>query len=159
MDTEKYKALLCAIDTGSLTAAAEKLGYTPSGISRSVAVVEEEFGFPLLTRAKSGVTPTSDCEQILPIIRNLLRIEEQLQQTTDRICSLETGSVTISTAYPIYDKILSQKIVAFRKQHPKINIRLIEGTSSELIHKLNQHELDFCIISQRENMPVFCAEI
>ena len=93
MDTEKYRTLICAIDTGSLTAAAEKLGYTPSGISRSVLAVEEEFGFPLLVRAKSGVTPTTDCEKLLPIIRNLLRIEEQLKQTADRICSLETWSM------------------------------------------------------------------
>lgn len=155
MDTEKYKTLICAIDTGSLTAAAEKLGYTPSGISRSVLAVEEEFGFPLLVRAKSGVTPTTDCEKLLPIIRNLLRIEEQLKQTADRICSLETGSVTVGTAYPIYDQILSRQIVAFRKQHPNINIKLIEGTSSELSHKLSLHELDFCIISQRANTPVF----
>ncbi|MBQ6504356.1 MAG: LysR family transcriptional regulator [Flexilinea sp.] len=155
MDTEKYKTLICAIDTGSLTAAAEKLGYTPSGISRSVLAVEEEFGFPLLVRAKSGVTPTTDCEKLLPIIRNLLRIEEQLKQTADRICSLETGSVTVGTAYPIYDQILSRQIVAFRKQRPNINIKLIEGTSSELSHKLGLHELDFCIISQRANIPVF----
>lgn len=155
MDTEKYKALVCAIDMGSLTAAADRLGYTPSGISRSVAAVEEQFGFPLLIRAKSGVTPTEDCNQVLPIIRNLLRIEEQLQQTADRICSLETGSVTVGCAYAVYDPLLSKEIVAFRKLYPKINIRLIEGTSSELFHRLMLHELDFCIISQRENMPVF----
>ena len=77
MDTEKYKALICAIDTGSLTAAAEILDYTPSGISRSVMSVEEQFGFPLLVRAKSGVTPTEECEQLLPLIRNLLHIQEQ----------------------------------------------------------------------------------
>ena len=34
MDTEKCRALLCTIETGSLSAAAERLGYTPSGISR-----------------------------------------------------------------------------------------------------------------------------
>ena len=39
MDTEKCKALLCTIETGSLSAAAEKLGYTPSGISRMWANV------------------------------------------------------------------------------------------------------------------------
>ena len=155
MDTDKYKALICAIDTGSLTAAAEKLGYTPSGISRSVATVEEQLGFPLLVRAKSGVTPTEDCARVLPLIRNLLRIQEQLQQTADRICSLETGSITVGTAYPIYDQILSAQIVAFRKLHPTINIRLIEGTSSALSQMLREHELDFCIISQRVNIPVF----
>ena len=155
MDTEKYKALICAIDTGSLTAAAEQLGYTPSGISRSVASVEEQFGFPLLVRAKSGVTPTEECEQLLPLIRSLLHIQDQMQQTADRVCSLETGSITVGTAYPIYDQILSKGIVAFRKIHPNISIRLIEGTSSALSSQLSQHALDFCIISQRENIPVF----
>ena len=155
MDTEKYKALICAIDTGSLTAAADQLGYTPSGISRSVATVEEQFGFPLLIRAKSGVTPTEECEKLLPLIRSLLNIQDQLQQTADRVCSLETGSVTVGTAYPVYDQILSKKIVAFRKIHPNISIRLIEGTSSVLGRQLGLHALDFCIISQRENIPVF----
>ena len=155
MDTEKYKALICAIDTGSLTAAAEILDYTPSGISRSVMSVEEQFGFPLLVRAKSGVTPTEECEQLLPLIRNLLHIQEQLQQTADRVCSLETGSVTVGTAYPIYDQILSKQIVSFRKLHPNISIRLIEGTSSALSDQLRNHVLDFCIISQRQNIPVF----
>ena len=155
MDTEKYKALICAIDTGSLTAAAEQLGYTPSGISRSVASVEEQFGFPLLVRSKSGVKPTEECTQLLPLIRSLLHIQDQLQQTADRVCSLETGSITVGTAYPIYDQILSKGIVAFRKIHPNISIRLIEGTSSALSSQLNQHALDFCIISQRENIPVF----
>ena len=57
METEKYRALMCAIETGSLTAAAERLQYTPSGISRMVAALEEETGFPLLLREHGGVQP------------------------------------------------------------------------------------------------------
>ena len=34
MESEKCRALLCAIDKGSITAAAEAMGYTISGISR-----------------------------------------------------------------------------------------------------------------------------
>ena len=37
MDLEKWTVLLRALDTGSLTAAAEALDYTPSGASRAVA--------------------------------------------------------------------------------------------------------------------------
>ena len=33
MDTEKCAALLCVLESGSITAAADKLGYTVSGIS------------------------------------------------------------------------------------------------------------------------------
>ena len=50
MDTEKCRALIAALELGSLTAAAESLGYTPSGISRMMAALEDEMGFPLLIR-------------------------------------------------------------------------------------------------------------
>ena len=48
MDTERWQILLKAIDHGSLRAAAEEMGFTVSGISRSVATLEKELGFALL---------------------------------------------------------------------------------------------------------------
>lgn len=50
MELDRYRALVCAIETGSLSAAAEALQYTPSGVSRMVAALEEETGVPLLLR-------------------------------------------------------------------------------------------------------------
>ena len=42
MELDRYRALVCAIETGSLSAAAETLQYTPSGVSRMVAALEDE---------------------------------------------------------------------------------------------------------------------
>ena len=50
MDLDCCRALVCAIEEGSLTAAAVRLQYTPSGVSRTVASLEEECGFALLLR-------------------------------------------------------------------------------------------------------------
>lgn len=72
MDTEKINLLLTAISSGSLSAAAEKLDYTPSGISRSVAAMEDEIGFPLLLRSRNGVQPTKECLKLLPSFEELL---------------------------------------------------------------------------------------
>ena len=44
MDTQKYHALLRAIELGSFSAAAEELGYTPSGIRQMAEAVEREMG-------------------------------------------------------------------------------------------------------------------
>ena len=65
MELDRYRALVCAIETGSLSAAAEALQYTPSGVSRMVAALEEETGVPLLLREHSGVRPTKECEKLL----------------------------------------------------------------------------------------------
>ena len=54
MDTERWQILLKAIDRGSLRAAAEEMGFTVSGISRSVATLEKELGFALLQTSTGG---------------------------------------------------------------------------------------------------------
>ena len=80
MELDRYRALVCAIETGSLSAAAEALQYTPSGVSRMVAALEEETGVPLLLREHSGVRPTKECEKLLPAIRDLLHAGESCTQ-------------------------------------------------------------------------------
>ena len=155
MDTDKYKALLSAIETGSLSAAAAELDYTPSGVSRAVASLEESLGFSLLVRKKSGVLPTEECQLLLPLFRNLIHTQDQIDQTAARICGLETGSVTIGTAYSPYYPVLSRCIMEFQALHPGISVRLIEETSSHLCNLLQEQTLDFCIVSRRDGIDTF----
>ena len=67
------------------------MGFTVSGISRSVATLEKELGFALLYRAKSGVQPTAECRQLLPSVRELLFAQERLEQTAAR-CAAQTAA-------------------------------------------------------------------
>ena len=150
LDLDRYRALLCAIETGSLSAAAEELNYTPSGISRMLAALEEEHGFPLLIRGRSGVTPTSACEELLPAMRELLFAGERLSQLSDRLRGLDTGNVVVGTAYSAFYAPLSRIISDFHRRYPGIQVQIAGGYSTELLEKLNTHELDLCIISHRE---------
>ena len=50
MSISKYKVLLTAVDMGSFSAAAEKLGYTQSGLTHMMNALEDEFGFSILQR-------------------------------------------------------------------------------------------------------------
>jgi len=150
MDIEKYRALLCAVDNGSLSAAAEQLGYTPSGLSRMMLSLEKEHGFPLLLRGKDGVCPTAECRRILPQIRELIYQGEKLRQLSESIRGLESGSLTIGTAYSAFYPWLSRVTEAFHRQHPGIDIRIVHGYSSDLAAQLAEHRLDVAFISRRE---------
>ena len=72
MESEKCRVLLCAIDKGSITAAAEAMGYTISGVSRMMTALEAEVGFPLLRRSREGVIPTNECCRLLPSFREMV---------------------------------------------------------------------------------------
>ena len=51
--------LAAVVSSGSVTAAAARLGYTPSAISQQVAALEKEAGTELLERVGRGVRPTA----------------------------------------------------------------------------------------------------
>ena len=49
MNISKYKALLTAVDMGSFSAAAQKLGYTQSGLTHMMNALEDVLWFLVLT--------------------------------------------------------------------------------------------------------------
>lgn len=71
MNTTKCQILLKAVELGSITRAAEALGYTQSAVSRAVADLEREWDVALLTRNRSGTVLTSQGEALLPICQPL----------------------------------------------------------------------------------------
>ena len=148
MDVEKCRALLAAIDTGSMAAAAQQLGYTPSGISRALAALEDETGFALLFRGHSGVMPTAECRQLLPGIRELVYRADACRQLAGRIRGVETGSLTIGIAYSAYYVWLADTIARFRSDHPNIDLHIIEGISIELLSAMEERRADIGIMSR-----------
>ena len=149
MELERYRALLCAIEKGSLSAAGEELGYTPSGISRMMAALEAEHGFALLLRRRDGVVPTAECRQMLPAIRELVFAGDKLGQFSAQIRGADTGTVTIGLAYHTWYSWLSGVAEDFRKEYPGIQIRYSSAYSMELLRQLGAREVDMCIISRR----------
>ena len=149
MDTERISALLCTIEEGSLTAAAEKLGYTTSGVSRMMAALEEETGFPLLVRSRSGVIPTEECSQLLPVMQEMLALADRYHQLSGELVGLARGTIRIGTSYYAYYDWFAGLIADFQRTYPGIEVQIIEGTSTELIRAMEEHRADFCIISKR----------
>lgn len=64
-----WQTFVAVCDTGSLTAAADALGYTQSAVSRQVAALEHELGERLLERMPRGVRPSAAGAALLPHAR------------------------------------------------------------------------------------------
>lgn len=151
MDTEKAKIFLTVINEGSLSGASEELGYTTSGISRSIASLEEETGLVLLKRSRTGVELTSEAEALIPVMKELVYQADKYKETADRLKGLEEGTVTIGISYAGYFRIISDRLKAFTDKYPKIKIKTLEATSTELLHAIETHDADFAIVTYRES--------
>ena len=96
MESARCKAFMYAADTGSFTKAAERLNYTPSGVSQLVGALENETGLTLLRRTRKGVTLTPDGEILLPAVREFLEKENRIYELAAEVKGLLVGSVTIA---------------------------------------------------------------
>lgn len=152
MELERWKELMVVIECKSLTAAAENLGYTLSAMSRSMASLEKEVGFTLLYRGKKGVTPTKECEQMIPYVRELLFAANKVTQAAASIRGGEEGEIGIGTAYRHYYRWLTKITSEFHALHPGVHFRIYSGTSTEFVQQLEQHTIEFCLISEREGL-------
>jgi len=149
MDAEKCRVLLYAVDCGSMSQAAADLGYTVSGVSRMMAALEKEAGFPLLKRDRRGISATEECLRVMPAMREMVFWQDRVRQISGDICGLEEGTITVGTSYSSYYAWLVKRIAGFRKKYPGIEVRIIQGNSSELKKAVDEHRADLCIISRR----------
>ena len=85
MDTKKVKALLTALDKGSLTAAAEEMGYTQSGLTHMMNSLEDELGIRILVRSKGGVRLSPAGRELLPQMNALVRCADELEQGVEKL--------------------------------------------------------------------------
>lgn len=150
MDLDKCRILVSAIELGSISAAAACYKMTPSGISRIIAGLEEEFGFPLLVRNRGGVLPTKNCEDLLPNIRDFIYYGSICEQKSNNVLGLHTGQVVIGVAHRFLYAILAKITKEFKECYPDIDIQIYYGYSSQLVKSLMDHECNLCFISKRE---------
>ena len=66
-----------------------------------------------------------------------------------QIRNVETGTLTIGTAYSAYYGWLSEVTSKFHKQYPGVEIKIVSGYSAELVEQMEKHEVDMAIISER----------
>ena len=148
MDSRKLEVLLRAVELGSFSAAAERFGYTQSGVTHMMNALEQEIGFPLLHRSRAGVQLTGDGERLLPHIRELVRCDERLRQEAAEVRGVESGNIRIGTFSSISMHWLPEIIELFEGRYPGINLEILEGETTEMSAWLDEGVTDLCFSSR-----------
>lgn len=165
MDTLKCEAFITAARLGSLTEAAQVLGYTQSGITRMIHSLESEFGFPLFIRSKKGVVLSENGKEMLKPIEETVNAWTNAHQLASDIRGTIKGSLTVGSYFSISAMIMPAIIAEFESLYPGIKIRIREGGNTEMSRWLNDNAVDCCFCAkpadndQWDWLPLFEDEI
>ena len=152
METARCRAFVSSVEEGTFSAAADKLGYTPSGVSQLVTAFEDELGFPLLIRTHKGVHPTAGGDRLLPAVREFLAQEDRIRQLADDVCGLVTGKVTVAAYSSISSHWLPGIYREFKEKYPGIEIDIMEGIRQEVDGWLRGRQADLAFMTYLEPM-------
>lgn len=125
MDWDKLKTFHAAAETGSLTAAAEKVGLSQSAVSRQIAALEDDLGVPLFHRHARGLILTGPGKVLQSSTGQMATIaavaESNLKDARDR----PQGELVVTAPVGFGATWLAPRLGGFMDAYPDVTLRLL----------------------------------
>lgn len=147
MSLNAYEIVKCIVEEKSFASAAEIVNLTPSAISRSVRTLEEQWGFPLFVRTKTGVHLTPEGEKIYPFLCDVLNSENILSQQAAQIRGVEEGVVRVAALGSVCHLWLPSMLRSFAEKHPNIGIQIFEGETNDILEMVLNNTADIGFVA------------
>lgn len=153
MDLRQLQALLAVADHGSFSAAARALHTVQSNVSTHVARLERELGVQLVDRAAGTIT-----EEGHVVIERARRVRAELDALVSDVASLRDevhGAARVGIIGTTARWLAPLLVDQLDRLHPKVQLVIVDATTSLLLPQLNRGELDLAVA----NLPTGDAEV
>ena len=142
LDLEEVGVFLAIVDTGSMTAAAERLAQPVSTVSRLLARLERKLGTALLRRTTRRLDLTDEGHAFVPDAREIVAA---VQLAEDRVMARRgqlSGQLRVDAATPFMLHVLVPLMPGYRARHPNVTLTL---SSNEGFVDLLERRIDLAI--------------
>ena len=149
-DWDDLRFFLAVAQTGSVTAASEKLGVNQSTVSRRINGFEQQMNVRLFERFTTGYELTPEGEELMHRVQ---RIEEETYAIERHVLGRNvelSGPVRVTCSLVIARYFLIPLLKQFNKMHPRIEIHL---DLSNNLYNLTAREADVAIRVTRDAIP------
>lgn len=153
MNLVRLRYFLAIVDEGSFTRAAERVSVAQPAISQQIAKLETEVGERLFHRRSRSVTLTQAGQALLPHARAIFTHVDHARQDIAAITGLVTGRLSIGMVQPLPDRQFLRLIGAFRRDHPGVELTLMEDETDALLAALHHGQVDIAVIGLGRHDP------
>lgn len=141
------RCFVAVAETGSFTAAANRLAHTQSSLTATIQQFEEVVGVRLFDRTTRRVALTDDARQFKGTAERILRDFDNALSDLQAVAQSQRGHVSIAASQSLIVHLLSPALASFRQQHPQIKISVVDGGSARIEQLLQDGEVEFGIAS------------
>lgn len=147
LSVHQLTCFLAAYEEGSLTRAAERLGYAQPSVSEQIRTLERSLGVQLFRRVGRGVVPTTVADEMRPHVERVLAALEETQKAVQGVKSFETGTIRFGM-FGIARLYAGAGLVAdVLARYPGVRVELIGQNSTEVQEDLRRGRLEAAMLA------------
>ncbi|WP_211716789.1 LysR family transcriptional regulator [Nocardiopsis sp. MG754419] len=146
LDLRDLALFLDVVDTGSITAGAERRGLSLSAASVRVGALERRFGQRLLHRGGRGVTPTAAGRELVAKGRGLLGCARDLESSMAVHARDLRSRVRLATNGSATDA-LTEFLASALSRLPRVAVTLTETSSETALAHVRDGRADLAVVS------------
>ena len=152
-------ASLRAVDThGSVVAAADALGFTPSAVSQQVKRLEKQTGVPLLERVGRGVILTDHGRHLVDAGTRLLTDLEEVEAGLHERAGTVSGQLRLTAFSTAMRGLIAPVVRDLRADHPDLRLSLTEHEPWDTIDLVATGQSDLGVVHRWGDLPITIPE-
>ena len=154
MDTQLLEVFRTVAHLGSITAAARRLRFTQSAVSRQIGALEAELGSRVFDRLPRGVALTEEGRALLPYASQVLDGLDGARRAVSSLRALGAGRLRVGAFPTAMAAMVPAALASFREAYPEIGLSLVEGRTPGLLDRLAAGDADVAVVSSSPAGPV-----
>jgi DNA-binding transcriptional LysR family regulator len=136
-------------ETGSFSAAANRLHMTQPGVSQQIRALETHLGTKLFVRRGHGVEMTAAGYDLVDPARRLINLSETTERTLMSRRGEVSGRIRLGCALLSGTYIFNPWLLEFRRQYPDVTVQVEQVEPGPLLGALRAQELDAGLVLGR----------
>ncbi|GIF19569.1 DNA-binding transcriptional LysR family regulator [Actinoplanes tereljensis] len=146
MELRQLEYFLAVADEANFTRAAERVHISQSGVSAQVKALETELGAELFDRSGRVARLTAAGAAARPYAQAALDAAADLREAIDEVNGLVRGRLTVGMVTGCEVTPLFAALAAFHREHPTIELELVEDNSQHLIASVIAGTADIALV-------------
>ena len=147
LSLHQLRCFLATYEHGSLTGAAEELGYAQPSVSEQVRLLERSVGSSLFRRVGRGVVPTTVAETLRPHAERTLAAADEAMRVAQSATALETGTIRFGMFGTSRLYASADLIAEVLARHPGVRVELVGQNSVDVVEDLRRGRIEAAIIA------------
>ena len=153
MDLQALMYFRTVAEMGTISKAAAYLRIAQPALSRHIQKLEHSLGVELLQRSAKGVTPTVAGRQLLDKTADFEATLGHISREISSYAHEVVGPLNVGIQPSLSVNILPDLVRDFKAEHPRVELYVSAGYSTDLIDALLDESLDLAFVDTPSHTP------